>query len=76
MLAGKPVQRRSGAELERELDDDRGTLAARTGHGDRSAQRLHAIGEPEDPRAARGVDSAHAVVANRKVTRWRSPLGP
>ncbi len=50
-----------GSEVDRELEDDRGSLAGGARHRDHSAQRLHAIREAEDFGALIRVRSSNSV---------------
>jgi hypothetical protein len=45
-----------------------------TGDRDRAAQRLDAVGEPDQPGSADGVGAADAVVADRQVQGAVAPL--
>jgi hypothetical protein len=55
-----------------ELKHDGGTnltfrrLARATGDANRAAERLDPVGEADEPRAARRIRSAYAVVSNRQ----------
>src|SRR2546430_124189 len=61
--------RNYGRELlvERECDPDRRALAGRAEHAQRSAQCLHPVGEPDQPRAPCGIGAADAVVLDRDL---------
>jgi hypothetical protein len=53
--------------LKGEVDQQGGALATGAGDRDRPAQRLDAVGEPDESRAASGGGTTDAVVADRQV---------
>ena len=52
-------------QREGQLDCDVRALSGTTGHAERSAERLHPVGQAHQAGAVRGIRSAHAVIANR-----------